>query len=795
MVDVLKPLLLWLAVLDLLGWLQFPLCFRVGRLLRDRGLALAKLIGVFLPTYVSWLICHSSVPHTRATILAVVAALAVINACLAARDRHAYGSFFRQRWPIVLILEAVFWIGGIGAGYVRSLVPAIAYDPNWWGAEKWSDFTLVSALSRQVHFPPCDPWFAGFPTNYYYFGHLAWATVAKLTATPPNIAYNVALAMILALALTLCVSLGYHLFRSAGLGILLAWLAVCGGNYKPVAQLHQNWLDAGGFFPYLAQLRQNWSDGGLFIPYVDFWNASRAMSWGPFGLIQGSEINEFPSFSFILGDLHPHFSAHPVFLGFLLIVAALWRAGQREILSAREVVTSRLLQWLALAFFAGLLYTTNSWDCFVGLFLAAVALPFARGFRRWPRGARLVLGLFVLVLPFIVATRLLFLPFDLFFVPPKSFALTISEWPPFRSPLAWVPTLLRSTTRQWLYYFGLFILPYLAWQTWGAAGWSPFVPHDRKIAHLSVALAIGLLAYVHGQTGPVGLLAFVLVALAPHVFRNRRRERLGLVSILTWAALLVAFLCEWLYYDDAFSGEDERINTIFKVYYCLWPVAALGAVAGCSALWGGRTAPNRILRRVAALSVITVLVAISAPYPLFGWTTRVLLYKKSEIGFRTQPTLDGLKYLETLPGLSDDYRAALWLRDNASPRAVVAEAHEWGYSAAGRFAAIGGVTCLLGWSQHESVWREGMDWRWVAQRKQVVDDLFTTTSVEATYEILTGNEVDYVAVGSLERLRYPPEGLAKFDAIAQPVFRSGETMIYDVRPAAREETSASGGSP
>jgi YYY domain-containing protein len=778
MLDSLKPVLLWLAVLDLLGWLHFPLCFRLGRLLRDRGLALAKLVGLFLPTYLSWLICHTAAPHTQTTIAMVVATLAVVNGMLAFSDRRDYGAFFRRRWPIVLLLEAVFWVGGIAAGWVRSLVPAIAFDPNWSGAEKWSDFALVSALSRQWHFPPLDPWMAGFPTNYYYYGHLAWATLAKLTATPPNIAYNVALAMIVALALTLCVSLGYHLFRSAGLGFLLAWLTVIGGNVKPLAQLIQNRIELGHF-----------------DPHIDFWNASRAMSWGPLGLIQGSEINEFPSFSFILGDLHPHFSAHPLFLGFLLILAALWRASQREILLAREVVASRMAQWLALAFLAGLLYTTNSWDCFVGLFLAAVTLPFARGFRRWSVGGRMAFGLFVLILPYVAATRLLFLPFDLFFIPPKSFGLDIHQWPPISAPLAWVPVELRTTTVQWLFYFGLFALPYLAWQTWGAARRAGLAPLDKKTAHLSLALAAGLLACVHGQQGLVGWLAFALVALAPHVFHSRRHERLGLVSILAWCGLLVSFLCEWLYYDDAFSGENERINTIFKVYYCLWPVAALAAVGACSALWGGRTAPHKALRRVAALTLMALLLAVSALYPLFGWTTRVANYRESNIGLGAAPTLDGLRYLETLPGLSDDYRAGLWLRDHASPYAVVAEASEWGYSAAGRFAAIGGVTCLLGWSQHESVWREGGGWQWVAMRKQAVNDLFTTTSLTTALQILEKNDVDFVAVGSLERRLYPPEGLSKFELLGKEVFRSGQTTLYGVSQTAMQDRPTSGGSP
>lgn len=779
---LLTPLLIWLAVLDLLGWFHFPLCFRVGRLLRDRGLALAKLAGLLVPTYVSWLICHTAVPHSRVTIVAVVVVLVVVNAIFAVRDHRAYRSFFARRWRVVLVLEAVFWIGGVGAGWVRSHIPAIAFDPNWWGAEKWSDFALLSALSRQVHFPPFDPWLAGFPINYYYFGHLAWATLGKLTAIPPNVAYNLALATIVALALVLCVSLGYHLFRSLGLGVLLAWLVVCGGNLKPLAQLYQNSLDAG-----------------QFVHWIDFWDTSRAMSWGAGGLIRGPEINEFPSFSFILGDLHPHFSAHPLFLGFLLLVAALWRAGGRETLSAHHVVIRRLWQWIPLVFLAGLLYTTNSWDCFVGLFLAAVALPCARGFRRWSASGRLVFGLFILALCYVVATRLMFLPFDRFFIPPRSFHLSVYEWLPprmkFHSPLAWVPPELRSTTTQWLFYFGLFAVPYFIWQAWGTTARLSSVALDKTTACLAVALAAGVVFSVQGQNRLVGLLAFVLVVLAPSAFRQRRRERLRLVSILAWLALFVSFLCEWFYYDDAFSGTNERINTVFKVYYCLWPVMALGVVGACSALWGGPKAPCRRVRRVAASLLMLSLIVVSALYPLFGWTTRVATYATLEIGTDAPPTLDGLKYLESLPGLSDDYDAAQWLFDNASPYAIVAEAHHWGYSAAGRFAAIGGVRSLLGWSQHESVWREGLGWPLVASRKATIDDLFTTTSLPATLAILQANRVDFVAVGSLERQQYPAQGLAKFDLLGKVLFRSGETVIYGISPTAKEAAGAVGDSP
>lgn len=770
-----KPLLIWLVTLQLLAWLHFPICFRVGRHLRDRGFGLSKLAGVVLAPYVSWLICHGPAAHTRSLIFLVLAGLAAISFALYLYDRNSYAGYFRIRWRYIVSVELIFCLGFLAAAWIRAQVPAIAFDPNWSGAEKWSDYALLSSLTRQLHYPPFDPWLAGFPINYYYFGHLVWATLSNLTGIPPNIAYNLSIATIVALALVLCVSLGYHLFRSLGMGLLLAFLVVLGGNVKPALDVYDRSRDAGHL-----------------VGRVDFWDSSRAMDWGPEGLIREWEINEMPSFSFILGDLHPHFSAHPLVLGLLLTLAALWRAGQRRTFSGQEILVGRLSLWSALAFFGGLLYATNSWDCFVGLFLSACVLGYARDMREWTGRGRVVYTIVVLGAVYIVATRVVVLPFAVYFTPPKSVSLAIERfWPPrlqYATPLGIVPPELRSSVAQWMFYFGLFVIPFLAWQTWEAVGRTLRVALDKRLAWFATGTAAGMAVGIELGSGLVGLLVFLFIVLVPGVFRRRRRERLEFVAILTWFGLLVAFLCELFYYNDAFSGENERINTIFKVYYCLWPVMGLAAVAACSALWGGRCSPHRVLRRASASVLMLVLVSVSALYPALAWTTRIRDYRELEIGRDAKPTLDGLAYLETLPGFSDDYEVARWLRENAPPDTVVAEAYDYGYSAAGRFGAIAGIQSLLGWAQHQSTWREGLGQEIIEKRMEDVDTLYsvemTTQSAEAMFLVLAYNQVDYIAIGTLEWEKYP-RAYENLSVFFRPACQSGKTVLFGFSKRAR----------
>jgi uncharacterized membrane protein len=312
---------------------------------------------------------------------------------------------------------------------------------------------------------------------------------------------------------------------------------------------------------------------------------------------------------------------------------------------------------------------------------------------------------------------------------------------------------------------------------------------SRGAAWLAVALAAGIVVYVEGQNRLVGCLATALILLAPSAFRARRRERLQFAAALAWLAVFVSFLCEWVCYDDAFTEENERINTIFKVYYALWPVAGIAGVASCSAFWGGGNSSRKRLRRAVALLLMLVLVSVSALYPLFGWTSRIAGYGMLEIA-QDELTLDGLSYIESHPRWRDDYKAGLWLRENASPYAIVAEVSNAGYSAAGRFAAIGGVTSLLGWQQHESVWREGSRWD-PRPRAAALEELYTTTSLRATLRAIVTYELDYVAVGSLEREGHSTLVESKFDYLGVPVFQSGETTIYAFpRPEVPEDISA-----
>jgi uncharacterized membrane protein len=66
-----------------------------------------------------------------------------------------------------------------------------------------------------------------------------------------------------------------------------------------------------------------------------------------------------------------------------------------------------------------------------------------------------------------------------------------------------------------------------------------------------------------------------------------------------------------------------------------------------------------------------------------------------------------------------------------------------------------------------------------------IGDFYNTTDAAEATAFLKKYNVKYVIVGQLERAFYVPEGIAKFERMAQagllkPVFTAGQTTVYEV---------------
>src|SRR5205823_656841 len=126
--------------------------------------------------------------------------------------------WLRQKRRLLLALEAVFLSGFVVFALLRAHAPAIA------ATEKPMDMAFVNGFMTAQALPTQDTWLAGFNEPYYYFGYFVLACVGKLSGVAPGIAYNLAAALVPALATVGLASLAWSLARAAS--VQPAWAAV-----------------------------------------------------------------------------------------------------------------------------------------------------------------------------------------------------------------------------------------------------------------------------------------------------------------------------------------------------------------------------------------------------------------------------------------------------------------------------------------------------------------------------------------------------------------------------------------
>ncbi len=767
-VRLLGSTLPWFGALQLFAFSAWPFFFGVFNRVPDRGYAAAKAFGLLFVAYVTFLLAHNQAQgFTWESVALASGFLAFLSLVRLVRVFEYLVEFVRYRWRVCLAYELVFFLGFAAMVLLRAQVPQITYEISDFAAEKFTDFAVLNSLLSSRVFPPHDAWLSGFTLNYYYFGHFLWATVARFTGTSPAIAFNLGLASIFAYVLLLGVSLGYNVTAKLRWGFFCAFLIGLCSNLDGALQL-------------FGIAREIW-EGNLpllkwYLGY-DFWRSSRAIE---------NTINEFPAFSFILGDLHAHLSSLVIFLAGLLLCVQAWRSVRRAgTLLRYELENPDELLFLALI--TGALYASNSWDsvtfaaCMTATMWSGATWRFSRNSGQAASPASLVTWRLAVLLEAVMLTAivgsigivLLFRPYWLDFLPPNT-------------ELTRVPSELMSSSIEFFVHWSLLLAPSLAllWvllrQTFLRTGFGASasgLTREKFLGLGTVFAAAFLLGLVCGLgiVGSVCLVSFIALIYALVTGSYAPVLRLWL-SFLAVFCLLASF-CELYYFDDIFTAAIERINTVFKIYYGLWPIAAVSATLAASRLIRYGTKRERSM----AKALVAFLLLLGAVYPVSGTLQRVAMSKHYPKTTDAKRSLDGLRYLATLQ--PDDYAVILWLRAFAEPDARIVEAPGKQYEYAGRIGTNTGRPSLGGWLYHEWGWRGNVFESERDRRFQLAEITYSDTSLYATVKALLENKFSYVIVGQIERERFPLLNEQKFEKLGALVYQHGGTKVYRLSPA------------
>lgn len=806
-------ILSWWAALTLLGWLSWPLLFAICQPLRDAGFMLSRTFGWLLGGWLLWLLTSLGLlRHTVGFAWLSVGLVALAGIALGYRQRVAMRAFIRVNWPTLALGEILFGLAFLAFIWVRLQNPDL-WQP-WFGGEKQMELAFLNGILRSSSFPPLDPHFAGGVINYYYFGLYLVAYLIKLTGIHVEVAFNLAIPTLFALTFVTVFAIAYSAIRpSPGrprwdvaesargraddwtvarrdlvqrpASGRMHWLAGVGaaslaplyvtilGNLEGFAQLLRNLarlspLDTASLPPGLQTLlgaldgMRLIAAGGASLPSYDFWGPSRVIE---------HTINEFPFWSFLFADLHPHLIGIPLaalYLAVLLVLLASpphpWKVAWRRDLA--------LLSLLALLL--GALASVNLWELptylGLGLFTLVARQGYASGAFAWPR---------ILLLGGLYATGayLLFLPFFDTYVNLAASGLGLVKTP---DPLG-----------HWLLIWGFFVFVLLGWTLQLALGRSPEIDQGEPAVDLMRLLGLILItALFAALTGWIVLaLCSAWLGLALAILWRRASlldpgAALALILMITGLAILAG--TQVVYLRDFLDGGDYyRMNTLFKFFNQVWPIWAVAAAIATPRLfqsWLGARAQDQssrhpakgVAQRLLALSwfgVFGLLLAASLTYPILGTPARL---EQRMPGWRPPVgTLDGFDFMREgtyqLPGrdirieLRHEWLALQWLLRHARDNAVILESSEVDYYRVGgtRMASSTGLSGLNG--MHKSQQR---DPREVEQRAQLHRALWSSTDPGHTQGLLETLQVDLVYVGQLERALHP-EGARTFAILAE----------------------------
>ncbi len=753
-------------MVEVLGLLALPITLLLLRHLPDKGYAFSKVVALLVIGYFSWI--YGYVAFGKGTVWLAVLTLMAISAWIVRDQWTSIKEYLARNIGFILVVEAMFLMALLVAGAYKMRTPEIV------GTEKPMDFAMINGILASPSMPPQDPWLAGGSISYYYFGYLITAVLSLLSGVGSGVAYNLEVALTWALAATGAFSITYALTRRYRYSLFSLFCLAVFGNMDYWLRAVQSFTIGNLRVPYYNQPTDPGAATGLsgalgflFSPFQhgwDYFQASRIIPVPP----TDKMINEFPSFSFFLSDLHPHVMAIPFVLLAVAAAYSLIRSpfGGMQVLGARPGV--RGIYWFLLMILFGGLSFMNSWDFPTLMLLLGICLFLQQGwalekgtpFLKWLTetakvGLPIVAGSFLLYIPFylkfqsqanglgLVGDRTGLFYFAIIFGLFLSVLIPALILKVFRNGNADKPAKSKKTKGEeplcsfcgrenpGKKYCGtcggemgptaeaeVLALPASGFQqpidrairfmNGSKESWAPWV------SGFGVALILVCLDMGSVKLGTLlGSLLLVLLGVLVMIRKTETRETL-FVALMGLLAFLLVSGCEILFIKDHFSGSAlYRMNTVFKFHYQAWLLLSLASGFWLKWLMENVWSQSGILFKSVWGAIAGLALLGAALYPILAFTARMNGSSVENV------TMDGAAYYERT--FSSDFQIATWIKNNLRPiprkdsgsglkLPVILESPGLSYHQdTDAVATLTGYPTVLGWDFHEAQWRGSWD--------------------------------------------------------------------------------------
>ena len=716
--------LIWWLTLLVLGLLFQPLALMLFRNFHDNGWVFGKALGLGISGWFIWFLSSFRLmKFTRANCMVSVAITVVLSfVAFYFKNRFSENKIrLREAYTLdkvssMMNAELIFFVVFTCWCYLKG------YKAAAYGTERFMDYGYMTAMLKSEYMPPKDTWYAGKSINYYYVGQYISAYLTRLSGVGVGYGYNLSLMTLATFGFTMPFSIGSNLVRNslkesiergrkfvkgsrasvstvAGLISAVA-VSIAGNMHFPIFK----WI-----WPKIQRIKGDTDIYNYWFP-----DATRYIGYYP--ETNDKTIHEFPSYSFVLGDLHAHV-INTMFVMTVLAILFAWIIEKKpslyksrpeydedgniilpKISLIKEMLSPHVL---VCAFLVGLFHTTNYWD-FPIYTVVCLAVFFFINLVRMRYTVKAMLCTLLQTVEMFVIGFVVSLPFTLSF---DSISTGIG--------------LCDRHTK----FYQLLVL-------WG----------------LPTALVISFLAYIlyNVRSREEDESSNYFTRLFDEVLRGD-----FFVLTIGLCAIGLVMIPEFIYVKDIYGDAYQRSNTMFKLTYQAFIMFAIAMSYIIVRFICFRL--GRIAKTVGIIGLVLFLSTVG----YFFEATNAWFWG----GYYS--SIDASDFLKTES--VQDKAGIDWINENVPKDSVVLEMCGLSYSFFNRISVFTGNETVLGWQTHEWLWRSSGKGAYPAEnteRHNAVIDIYTSTDVEHVRELIEKYNIDYIYVGEAEHV----DGFASMDS-------------------------------
>ena len=696
----------------ILSFVALPITYRLCNRFADGGFMISKSLGLYISGYAMWLLSSAHIlkfsQGSCVIVLLITAFLMYLPVVIAVYKKKDNGFvlYLKSHAKSIIIAEIAFLAVFVILNWI------FAHRIPSTDTERMMDLGFMVSMYKTDYMPPLDMWASGEIINYYYFGQYIITYLTKISFIPVGYGYTFGFFMIASWAVVAIFLLVYDITKSRIAGAISGLAVIFSGNFHYVV--------FAKIVPMLWDILQ--LDGEK--PSYWFADSTRYIGYVP-EVTTDRTIHEFPSYSFIVGDLHAHVVNIFVVVVILCLLWAYLKSlsekkdetkpvtkkakDKKNEEDKKEFKGSPLLReccngyFLLIGFLLGISSMSNYWDFPIYYVVSGSIILFGMmrvyGIKNKGLWGRVILsGFFIMLINLAVS-----------FVFNMKFNKMVSG--------------IGVVTKRSLFYQLVFL--------WGF---------------------------------PVVMLICFIILL----IRKRKLDDTRLYTLLLGlCATGLVTIPEFIFVKDIYIDAFPRANTMFKLGYEAFILFGVTTGIIINAFWNASKDEEGYKAHLYKKTAVIFTVCFLMTLGYFVTATRQWISDYSSDNFQgfdastsiKNANMFDLKAIEELEKL---------VSASGVKQPVVLEADGDSYTNTCRVSVLTGFPTVLGWHTHEWLWHNSHSY--MEQRRIDVQDIYTSEDAYQVRQLLNKYKVDYIFIGTCEYMKYEVVQNGILESMGQVVY-------------------------